>query len=276
MATGRVSGSWLAQNFSVDPPTPLHQADPAHFTPEPADPTRGAWQGPAILNDDPAPYLVGESVPFVVDTDGLVLDHTPVDHWDGYESENYREHFTEASDAGAPADVAYGRASWVAHATDYGAARRATYAALPFQAADERYLSYRFEGLGPIELPALAGGGQRGLNSYAVNNPPDESYGGAGYRRGWVEQFAVDRKMYDPTRVTDERLITPNTVTVIGDQPVPAEPGPYNGPFSSLARIIANVNQKPMMRRQPPAMDQSVMVDGSEDLYDANSEWVMG
>lgn len=270
------SGSWLKQDFSVDPPTPLHVSDPSHFQPDPADPTLGAWSGPAILQDNPAPYLVGESVPWVVDTDGLVLDLTPDDHEEGYDSENYGESFTMPWDGGAPADVAQARASAVAHGTDFGAARKHVYDTPPFQAHDERYMSYRLEGFGPIELPALAGGGQRGLNSYGVNNPPLESYGGQGFRFGFTEQFVVDRKMYDPERLNDERLITPNTVTFIDDQPVPDDPGPYNGPFSSLARILTNVNQTPMMRRQPPPMDQPEMTDGTDDLYDAASEWVIG
>lgn len=270
------SGGWLRQNFTVDPPTPLHQADPSHFEQTPADPTVGAWSGPAILQDDPAPYLVGESVPWVVDTDGMVIDTTPDDHSVGYDSENFREYDTEPWDGGAPADVAQARASAIAHGTDYGSARKHVYDTPPFQAADERYLSYRIEGFGPIELPALVGGGQRGLNSYGVNNPGLESYGGQGFRFGYTEQFVVDRKMYDPERITDERLITANTATGIHDQPVPANPGAYNEPFSSLARILRTVNQKPMMRRQPPPMDQSVMTDGTEDLYDAESEWVIG
>lgn len=272
-----ISGSWLNQNFFVDPETPLHQADPSHMEYEAADPTQGAWMGPPILDTDPAPYLVGESVPWVVDTDGLQLDYTPWgDHEEGYGSENYTEEFTMPWDGGAPGDVAQAAASGRAHGTDFGSSAKSNYDQPPFQAADERYLSWRFEGFGPIELPALAGGGQRGLNSYAVNNPPLESYDGRGYRYGWVEQFTVDRKMYDPTRVTDERLITANTATAIDDQPVPGDAGPYNGPFSSLARIISTVNQTPMMRRQPPAMDQSVITDGSEDTYDAASEWVIG
>lgn len=271
------SGSWLKENFMVDPPTPLHQADPAHALAEPGDPTVGAWSGPPILQADPAPYLVGESVPWVVDTDGLVLDNTPWgDHEEGYDSENFTEYFTMPSDGGAPADVAQARASAVAHATDYGAARAHVYDTPPFQAADERYLAERVEGFGPIELPALAGGGQRGLNSYAVNNPGLESYGGRGFRFGFTEMFAVDRKMYDPERVHDERLILANTAQEIDDQPVPGNAGPYNGPFSSLARILTTVNQRPMMRRQPPAIDQSIMADGADDVYDASSEWVIG
>lgn len=272
-----ISGSWLKNNFMVDPPTPLHQADPSHATPEPGDPTQGAWSGPPILHEDPAPYLVGESVPWVVDTDGLVLDLSEWgDHETGYDSENFTESFTQPWDGGAPADVAQARASAAAHGHNLGAARAHVYDTPPFQAYDERYLSQRIEGFGPIELPTLAGGGQRGLNSYPVNNPALESYGGKGFRFGFTEQFTVDRKMYDPERVHDERLIIPNTATSIDDQPVPGDPGPYNVPFSSLSRIIANVNQKPLMRRQPPPIDQSIMQDGTEGLYDADTDWVIG
>lgn len=271
------SGSWLKTNFTVDPPTPLHQADPSHATVEPADPTVGAWSGPPILQNDPAPYIVGESVPWVVDTPGLDLDLTPWgDHEEGYDSENYGESFTMPWDGGAPADVAQAQASAFAHGTDFGAARKHAYDTPPFQAADERYIGKYVEGFGPVELPALAGGGQRGLNSYGVNNPGLESYGGKGFRYGFTEQMFVDRKMYDPERVTDERLILANTATAIDDQPIPANPGPYNEPFTSLSRILRTVNQTPMMRRQPPAIDQSVITDGTDDLYDADSEWVIG
>lgn len=271
------SGSWLQQNYMVDPPTPLHQADPSHAMAEPADPTQGAWSGPDILQDDSAPYLVGESVPWVVDTPGLDLDLTPWgDHEEGFESENYGESFTWPGDGGAPADVEQARASTLAHSRDFGAARKHIYDTPPFQAADERYIGEYVEGFGPIEIPVLAGGGQRGLNSYPVNNPADDSYLGRGFRYGFTEMMAVDRKMYDPERINDERLILANTATAIDDQPVPNNSGPYNEPFSSLARILRNVNQKPMMRRQPPAIDQSIMADGTDDLYDAESEWVIG
>lgn len=271
------SGSWLKENFFVDPPTPLHQADPSHARADAADPTVGAWSGPAILQTAPPAYMVGESVPWVVDTEGLVLDLSEWgDHEAGYDSENYGESFTMPWDGGAPADVAQAQASARAHSIDHGAARKHAYDTPPFQAFDERYIGQYIEGFGPIELPALAGGGQRGLNSYDVNNPGLESYGGKGFRFGFTEQMWVDRKMYDPTRVNDERLILANTATVLDDQPVPADPGPYNEPFTSLARILRTVNQTPMMRRQPPAMDQSVITDGADDLYDAGDDWVMG
>lgn len=271
------SGSWLKQNFMVDPPTPLHTSDPAHATPEPGDPTVGAWSGPSILQSDPAPYIIGESVPYVVDTDGLMLDLTPWgDHEDGYASENYTEAFQQPWEAAPVADVEQAAASAAAHGEDLGAARKHVYDTPPFQGFDERYLGGYVEGFGPVELPALAGGGQRGLNSYPVNNPGLEMYGGRGYRYGWGEWQTVDRKMYDPERVHDERLITANTATELDDQPVPDGAGPYNGPFSSLSRILTTVNQTPMMRRQPPAMDQSIMGDGADDVYDADSDWVIG
>jgi hypothetical protein len=81
--------------------------------------------------------------------------------------------------------------------------------------------------------------------------------------------------MYDATRVHDERMITANTATVLDDQPVPDNAGPYNEAFSTFARAFTRP-QTPMMRRQPPPMDQSIMADGTDDLYDADSEWVIG
>jgi len=272
-----ISGGWLRTQFHVDPPTPLHQIDPSHATAEAADPTRGAWQGPPILQDDPAPQLLGESVPFVVDTDGLVLEFSDWgDHEDGYGSENFREWDQLPTDAAPPGDVAQGTASALAHSVDRGAALKHVYDPGPFIDATDHETLTRVEGFGPIELPALSGGGQRGLNSYAVNNPALESYEGRGFRFGFAEIGSNLRRMYDPTRVNDERLVTTNTMTAIDDQPVPADPGEYNSPFTSLARIITNVNQRPLLRRQPPPIDQSIMTDGTEDLYDATSEWVIG
>lgn len=246
-----------------------------HATPTPGDPTVGGWSGPGILGDDPAPYIY-EDVDFVVQTDGTMLDFTPVDHGDGYAGGNYRDDFTTPYGVN-PADVAYANVTGYAHGTDYGSSRKSSYDVPPFQAHDERYLSTRFEGVGQIELPTIVGGQQRGLNGSAVNNPPLEMYGGRGYRYGWVEQSWVDRKMYDPTRTHDERMVLPNVATVGANQPVPSAAGPYNSPFDSLARIIRNVQQKPTLRRQPPPINESITDDGSFPGYaDESPDWVVG
>lgn len=272
------SGGWLARQFYTDPPEALHQIDPAHATPEAADPTLGAWQGPPILNSDPAPYMVGESVPFVVDTGGLVYGDQMDwgDHEDGYGGPNFREWEQEPYDAAPPADIAQGAAWGAAHGQDRGAAVRHAYDPGPLIDQTDHYVANRVEGFGPIELPALAGGGQRGLNSYGVNNPPLEMYGGRGFRYGVTEQFHAFRRMYDPTRVNDERMVLVNTMDTASDQTVPDDAGPYNSPFNEFARAIRDVNQKPMMRRVPPSIDQSIMSDGEDDIYAADSEWVIG
>lgn len=272
------SGGWLSKQFYVDPPEPLHQIDPSHTIPEAADPTLGAWQGPAILNTDPAPYIVGESVPFVVDTGGMVYGDEGEwgDHYDGYGGPNFREWDQLPSDAAPVADVMQGAAWAAAHGEDQGAALRHVYDPGPLIDNTDTYWANRVEGFGPIELPALAGGGQRGLNSYAVNNPPLEMYGGQGFRYGITEQFNAFRRMYDPTRVNDERLVQVNTMDTASDQVETADPGPYNSPFDEFARAITTVTQRPMMRRVPAAIDQSIMSDGEDELYAADTEWVIG
>lgn len=269
-------GSWLDASWRREPIEKLHTADPAHARPTPGDPTTGGWSGPPILDTDPAPYIVDPDGvgDWVVQTDGLVLDYTPDGHDHGYASENYRDSHTTAYDVN-PADVEYARASAAAHGDNYGASRKATYDTPPFQAFDERYISTRFEGVPQFELPGIVGGGQRGMNGSAVNNPPLEMYGGEGFRRGWVEQSWVDRKMYDPQRIHDERLVLPNVATTERNANAVKDAGPYNSPFDSLARIITNVQQKPTMRRQPPPITEDITTDASDpdDAYEG--DWVL-
>lgn len=277
------AGGWLNKQFQVTPPELLHTVDPSHATPTPGDPTVGAYGAPAILGTDPAPYVadqvtVYEEVPWVVNTSGGPLDMTPEGHDQGNVLKNFTEGFTAPGGA-APGDVDYARASAVAHGTDYGASRERNYEVPPFQASDERYEGFRIEGMGPVGdlIPTLAGGGQRGLNGLSVNNPGLPMYDGRGYRYGWTEWNRVDRKMYDPTRVHDERLNLPNVADLEANNPVPAGAGAYNSPFASMARAITDIQQKPLMRRQPPPVEQSIMTDGepSYDPYYSDS-WVVG
>ena len=270
-------GSWLDASWMREPIEKLHTADPAHARPDPGDPTAGGWAGAPIHATDPAPYIadpdgVGD---WVVQTDGMIMDYTPVDHDNGYAGGNYRDGFTGPYDVN-PGDLEYQRASAAAHTDDYGASRRLNYDVPPFQAHDERYESVRFEGVPAFELPAIVGGGQRGLNGSAVNNPPLEMYGGQGFRRGWVEQSWVDRKMYDPTRTHDERMVLANTAAYERNAPAVQDAGPYNSPFDSLARIITDVRQRPTMRRQPPPIVESITDDGSDatDAYEP-LDWVL-
>lgn len=239
------TGGWRAKQFYTDPDEKLHTAGAVHVA-DSKDPNP-TWIAPGDLDQTPE-YVSGDYPEdpdwLFADTPGVVLDQT-----------NYETHEAPQSPLTAP---------------DEGASRGGAFAPPVFQASDERYLSTRFEGLGESPVPTEAL--RRGLNGDPLNNPD-------GFRRGWVEQTLVDRKMYDPTRVHDRRLLQPNTATVDADQP--SQPVPFGNPFASLARMITNVNQRPMIRREPPPIDQSIVTDGSEDIYDAGGEyaetdWVAG
>lgn len=235
------TGAWRQRQFSVDPLEKLHTAGADHVQ-DRSDPNP-TWDAPGDLDQVPE-YMSGEYPEnpdwLFADTPGVVMDVT-----------NYQTHDAPSSPRTAP---------------DEGASRENNFAAPVLQSHDERYLSTRFEGIATSPVNDLQL--RRGLNADPVNNPD-------GFRLGWVEQTMVDRKMYDPERVHDRRLLTPNTATVDADQP--GQPVPFGNPFSALARAITNVNQRPMIRREPPPIDQSVIVDGTEDLYDAHeTDWVAG
>jgi hypothetical protein len=122
---------------------------------------------------------------------------------------------------------------------------------------------------------------RRGLNAEAENNPPDASYGGEGFRRGTYRWWNLSRRFSPPWRIHDQRVVGPWLATVIGDAPTPNEPGPYNSPFSSLARARRTVNARPQMRRIPPGFDEAVITDGSESTASGppaliGGQWVAG
>jgi hypothetical protein len=274
-----LSGGWLRRAWDSTPLEKLHTADPAHSVAEPADPTVGAWGAPPIQSTSPAPYLYddqGFSDTWVADTTGMVMDTTPLGPEHGYGGRNYPDGPATPFN---PGDLAYQQASAAAHWEDHGASRAYAYDVPPFQASDEVYWTARIEGLGSEvgdAIPALAGGGQRGLNGLSVNNPPLEMYGGKGMRNGWVEQAGVMRRMYDGERVHDERFNEPNVAAIGQNVPVPKGAGAYNSPFADLARAITNVNQTPLMRRTPPPIDQASMDDGQDSAYAGYSDnWVM-
>jgi|SRR5688572_6470955 len=235
------TGAWRAHQFSVDPDEKLHTAGADHVA-DAKDPNP-TWNTPGNL--DQTPEYVSEDYPdadwFHADTPGVWLDNT-----------DYASH--EAPDSAMTA-------------MDEGASAEAMFEPPVLQSHDERYLSTRFEGLAesPVSTEAL----RRGLNGDPLNNPD-------GFRRGWVEQHVVDRKMYDPERVHDRRLNLVNTADVVANQP--GQPVPFGNPFAAMARAITNVNQTPMIRRQPPPISESIETDGSEDTYDADTypDWVAG
>lgn len=235
------TGAWRQKQFSVDPYEKLHTAGADHVK-DASDPNP-TWDAPGDLSEGLPEFISGDYPEnpdwLFADTPGVVLDIT-----------DYQSHDAPRSPMTAP---------------DEGASRENNFEPPLLQAHDERYLSTRFEGLAtsPVSDAAL----RRGLNADPLNNPD-------GFRLGWVEQTFVDRKMYDPERVHDRRLNQVNTADVVMDQP--AQPVPWGSPFAGLARAMTTISQRPMIRREPPPIDESVTTDGSEDTYDAYPEWVAG
>lgn len=234
------TGGWRARQFSVDPYEKLHTSGADHVK-DSLDPNP-TWITPGNL--DQTPEYISEDYPepdyFFAETNGVTIDNT-----------DYMSHEAPRSPMTAP---------------DEGAARDGLFEPPLLQAHDERYLSARFEGLqtSPVNDAQL----RRGLNADPMNNPD-------GFRFGWVEQNFVDRKLYDPERIHDRRLNLVNTADLVMDQP--AQPTPWGNPFAGMARAITSVSQKPMIRRTPPPVDESVVTDGSEDTYDAHeTDWVVG
>lgn len=234
------TGAWRAKQFYVDPYERLHTAGVDHVR-DTSDPNP-TWDAPGDLTGGLPEYLTEfpDADWLHADTPGVVMDMTPA-----------HDHDVQGTSAMT--------------APDQGASRENNFTAPVLQASDERYLSARFEGIAtsPVSDAAL----RRGFNADPINNPE-------GFRLGWVEQSFVDRKMYDPTRVHDRRLLTPNTAEVVHDQP--GQPVPFGNPFAAMARALTTVNQKPMIRREPPPIDESIVTDGSDQGYDAYTDWVAG
>jgi hypothetical protein len=245
-------GGFLAQAWQSVTPEPLHTADPAHSENEPGVDSytytaHGGVAAPEYLDDYVDDWVVAE-------TPGLQIDTTPTSHEDGMGTEAYRS------------DVQLTHAQTVAHMTDYGSARRATYAPPVTQFADERYIGKMFSGLGPIPMDPVVV--QRGLNGLPENNPD-------GYPLGHISQFWVDRKFAIGERMHDQRYTLVNTADVVRDQPAGAE-GAVGSPFDGLARAITRTWQRPMVRREPPSIDNSETTDGESGIYAAETPWVVG
>jgi hypothetical protein len=260
------TGLWRERQFYTDSPEPLHQAAPEHAITDAPDPFAETYAAPGDLA--PPDYLseYPDAEWIINDSTLPPWDLTPVDHEVGYESENY------------PDEVTMAAASAAAHSQDYGSARAATSEVGPLRFPDARGVLEEFEGFGPTPINPMTN--IRGLNSNPANNPPDDSYGPMGYRPGWVRNWwgDADRKLYYGRREGhDARWLIPDTAYADPGQGAPDSGTPYTSTFDSLARAIRNVWQKPMMRREPPPIDDSVMSDGAEDTYAADVDvWVVG
>lgn len=251
---GKFGSAWREKAFYTDPDQRLHVADPSHA--ERSTDPNPTWIAPQDIHDQPEYLYDIQPDDYIADGYGMVLNTTPYDHAVGSES------------GVTPSGVETVASNATSAGEDFGASRQSNYTPPLLQDSTTRYVSPRFEGLDatPVAPVALV----RGLNSNAENNPE-------GFRRGWVEQTFTDRRMYDPERTHDRRLLTPNLPFVEADQ----EPvkGTNGVPFSSLARSLKSISQTPMVRREPPGISQSVETDGADEpyLYDAiPGDWMAG
>lgn len=276
--TAPLSGGWKRRFVALtDPPNnPLHTADPAHLG-DSTQPEANAfvWTDPATVPADAGPdpsmvdYLSG--LDYVIGSPGEWYDHTPTDSAVGYAG---------SADPGPLGDQWYPEAAnraeaGQAHSTSYGAdiqSNRGNAATLnPVDQVDEQYINPRFESDRAVQLnPAVA---VRGFNGQATNS--DESL----IRPGFVDQSFVMRRMLAPAiRVHDDRIYTVNTAAIPVDQPPVASP--YGSPFSRLARAMTRTWQRPMIRRDPPPIDEQLVTDGIADVYhddaDSGAEYVVG
>ncbi len=235
------TGAWRQKQMTADAYERLHTAGADHVR-DSTDPNP-SWELPGDLTTGVPEFMEDSEHPdigwLVIDTQGVSSDVT-----------DYQSHDAADSPRVAP---------------DEGASRQGAYASPVMQSYDERYLSTRFEGL--ATSPVSDESRRRGMNADALNNPE-------GFRLGWVEQSLIDRKFYQGERVHDRRLVSPNTAYSGTGQPM--QPVPFGNPFASFARIITSANQKPLLRRQPPTIDETIVTDGSEDTYDAYPDWVAG
>lgn len=260
---GSFGDQWRQKaGYYLDPLTVIHQADPAHAA-NWGDPNP-VWEAPPEIADENTPaYLYDQDMlsgDWVQDGgDGLVLDTTPVDHTEGAEF--------DVTPFG-PETTAENAAT---AGKSFGADRNDSFYPNPVMDYTTVQTIPRFQGLdspAPHINPVVL---VRGLNSYGDNNPE-------GFRRGWVEQTFTDRKLQVPAwnaRDHDRRLLTANTAYANNQLQPPVE-GTSGVPFSSLAKSLKDISQKPMMRRLPESISESVITDGAEQGYDDIPEdWVV-
>jgi hypothetical protein len=256
MAQPTVTGAWKKAATFYDVPPALHVADKRHQTlGHERGPGEYAHEAPPIPDRMPLgpEYFATERV---ADTWGIQIDNTPyMTHDEGNTWGLDHTRVVDFDDPGG-ADWDNRKRAYRVHAKDQGASRRQNYREKIEQFHDERYHFFRWPGFGPEfsdQIPALAGGGQRGLNAFSVNNPPLEMYDGAGFRSGITEKEYTERKFN--VRIimrNDARPWTPNLAYSEPDTPpVRAKAETPASPFSGLQRMILRVQKTATQRRSP-------------------------
>lgn len=243
-----LSGTFMQQKRVKDPQqAALHAAGPAHEAYGQAEQDEPpAWAAPTYQEVAPGPETVG--LEWVTTAPGLELP-TPT-YVGGHEDAKAHD----SPDAAVESD----------------SRREAS-----TQFSDERYEGDVVGGYPGNASNVATEALRRGLNAEAQNNPPDESYGGEGFRRGTYRWTWVERVFSPPWRHHDFRVVTPYTASEVGDAPPPGNPARFNSPFSSLARQVRDA-ATPQLRRTPEPVDEGLATDGSEsvDVYTGDHDWV--
>jgi hypothetical protein len=267
LTTDLYSGSFMRRNAFYNAPYQLHTADPAHEVPG-VDEGENAytWTAPrsALPFDGDESWASGT----VIVDDSRPFDATPYDTDYGPDVDVGR---TDGIDLGIPGATYAQQQQQTAedHSENLGATVQQNYGipSLQFQGEEYQGIDFQSEGGTFAEaIPALSGGGQRGLNSLAVNNPSLEMYDGEGYRRGHVHWWRAGRKF-------NARIIQRHDMHALFDNVAygPVDQPPVQTPDSSMYNLfgksIKDIIQKPQLRRTPdtPYTFTSYEGDSGED-----------
>jgi hypothetical protein len=161
--------------------------------------------------------------------------------------------------------------SQYAHAQDFGASREENLGTHGLDFYDERQVHTVVEGFGPGSTYVNPVANMRGLNGLAENNPD-------GFRPGQTHLWRFDRKFFTGERRHDHRPVTLNLAYRPENAPPPPADRftPYNSPFGSLARPIANFWNRPAARRDPRGISEGLVSDESGTASQIiGSDWVM-
>src|SRR6266508_3723718 len=177
MAQQIITGAWKRSASFYDVPPALHVADKRHqYLGHERGPGEYAHEAPAIPDRMPVgtEYFATDRV---LDTGGIELDQTDYqNHNVGYDWGLDHTRVVDFDDPGG-ADWDNRKKVYRAHAKDQGASRAQNFGQPLTQFADEHYHFFRWPGYDASQadnIPALAGGGGRGLNAASTNNPPLE------------------------------------------------------------------------------------------------------
>jgi hypothetical protein len=279
MAPPRYTGLWLAAQDQA------HE-DPDRFTVEtPPDPEHG-WSDDApdpavVMQDAPTLQGGGELV-----TDAIIEERTGRAPADAIDQTPTRGHAAKDSPPGGHFHLSHDTPDMAGvRGADLGAVRREVgQLGRPFRFAQEQWFGLTVDG--SAAPPITHGDGddvlRRGLNAYPENTgtggrvraagpgrtPAGRagrgSWQGSGFLRGRYDDFVtnVQRNFKVPNRTHRRfRIVQPDVITHVGDNPPPDKPDKYASPFTKMQRFGLNFarTRKPGMRRAPGPWDEAVV-----------------